>query len=146
MIATATAAPRQPSPIARTGKARLATSWLTWTPDCLMPTQPILLAVGTRSRRIRLVTPLGKDWATPARAAASSSIQNPSGTATRRRASVLRMKMKAMRARSECRSASLPIVALPMAAAPKQAVASRPKWPSEMPSSAMMESLVALRP
>ncbi len=146
MIATVRAAPRQPMPMARTGKSRLAMSWLTWTPDCLMPTQPIRRTVGTRSSRIRLVTPLGKDWAMPDSAAANSSIQNPSGTATSSSASVDRTKMNAMRERSECLSASLPRVALPMAAAPKQVVARSPKWASEMPSSAMIESLVALSP
>ena len=146
MIATVRAAPRQPMPSARTGKERLATSWLTWTPDCLMPTQPMRLMSGTRSSRIRLVTPLGKDWAMPDRPAASSSVPNPSGTATRSSASAERTKMNAMSERSECLSASLPRVALPTAAAPKQVVASSPKWASEMPSSAMIESLVALSP
>ena len=111
-----------------------------------MPTQPIRRTVGTRSSRIRLVTPLGKDWAMPDRPAATRSIQNPSGTATRSRASAERTKMNAMSERSEWRSASLPRVALPMAAAPKQVVARSPKWASEMPISAMIESLVALSP
>ena len=51
----------------------LATSWLTWTPDCFTPTQLIRLLAGTRSSRMRLVTPLGKDCAMPESPAAITS-------------------------------------------------------------------------
>ena len=72
------------------------------------------------------MTPLGKDCAMPDRAAATSSIPNPAGTATSANAAAASAKTMVMRDMSECLSATRASVALPMAAQVKQAVARRP--------------------